>query len=144
MPETIAAPAQPSGQGPSVGKASAPTQTTPSRPSGSAVGKPHFEYEWEDGTKDSYANEEDFRKAWREGRLRHKDYTKKTQELAKQREAFGKQQRDLETLAGEAKKLHGQWEPVDKWLNQKPDVRDYILKNMRNLPTWSRKFFIQK
>jgi len=133
MPDQTQAPAAPSGQGPAVGKAtSAPAKTTPSAQGTAAVGKPHFEYEWEDGTKESYATEEDFKRAWRDGRLRHKDYTKKTQELAEQRKAFDQERQKLEQVAGEARKLHGQWKPVDDWLKSRPDVSDYIVKNMRN------------
>lgn len=133
MPETTPAPAAPSGQGPAVGKASsAPTQSTPSSQVATAVGKPHFEYEWEDGRKESYATEDEFRKAWRDGRLRRDDYTKKTQEIAKEREALKKEREGLELTAAEARKLHGQWKPVDDWLKQRPDVSEYITKNMRN------------
>ena len=132
MPLETVAPAAPSGQGPSVGKASAPTGTTPSSSSGGAVGASHFEYDWEDGTKDSYATEEEFRKAWRDGRLRHKDYTKKTQELSTQRKAFDDQRKQMEKVAQDAQKLHGQWKPIDDWMKTRPDVSEYIQKTMRN------------
>ena len=132
MPLETVAPAAPSGQGPSVGKASAPTGTTPGVSGAAAVGKPHFEYTWEDGKKESYATEEDFRKAWREGRLRREDYTKKTQELSTQRKAFEDQRKQMDKLAQDAQKLHGQWKPIDDWMKTRPDVSDYIQKNMRN------------
>lgn len=131
MPETVTAPAAPSGQGPTVGKASAPAAKTPSTPSGGAVGKPVFEYEWEDGTKESFATEEEHRKAWRDGRLRHKDYTKKTMELAEKQKAFENERKSLDQIAQDARKLHGQWKPIDDWMKTRPDVRDYILKNMK-------------
>lgn len=132
MPETVAAPASPSGQGPSVGKASAPTGTTSAVSGGGAVGTPHFEYSWEDGTKESYATEEEFKRAWRDGRLRHKDYTKKTQELSAQRKAFDEQRQQMEKMAQDAQKLHGTWKPIDDWLKTRPDVSEYIQKTMRN------------
>jgi hypothetical protein len=132
MPESTPAPASPSGQGAAVGKATAPAQTTPSSSSAPAVGKPHFEYEWEDGTKDSYATEEDFKRAWREGRLRHKDYTQKTMELAKQRKQFESERNQLNEISQNARKLHDQWKPIDDWMKQRPDIKDYIVQNMRN------------
>lgn len=43
---------------------------------------PFFEYEWEDGHKDSFSTGDDLRNAWREGTLRRDKFTQETQKLS--------------------------------------------------------------
>jgi len=120
MAEELTAPAQPSGQGPSVEKAPASTSKTP-----------YFEYEWEDGKKDSFASVEDLKRSYREGVLRHRDYTKKTQELAEQRKTHETERKALEATAVQVRAMESQWRPVDEFLKNRQDVYQYIQSQMR-------------
>jgi hypothetical protein len=43
---------------------------------------PFFEYEWEDGRKDSFSTDQDLRNAWREGHLRRDKFTQDMQKLS--------------------------------------------------------------
>lgn len=131
MPEQNQAPAVPSGQGPTGDKVSPRQGTTPSASKQPAVGSAAFEYEWEDGRKDSFATMEDLKKAWREGHLRRDDYTKKTQELAEQRKAMEAERKQYAEMMANVQRMQSQWEPVDTFLKSRPDIRDYILQNMR-------------
>ncbi len=107
------------------GQASAPVQAP-------ATGEsPFLEYEWEQGKKDTFKTKEEALKYFREGTLRHQDYTKKTQELAKQREAQTKREKEIEEMARAIAEKQSRIDPLDKFLTERKDVADYIATQMR-------------
>ncbi len=127
MSDPIVAPAAPSGQ------SQAPVQPSP----GTAVTTPFFEYEWEEGNKagkngkEVFKTKEELSKAYREGVLRHADYTQKTQGLAKEKEAVQKRDKELAAMAEELVRRKGEIDPLSQFLDSRPDIKDYIVKNMR-------------
>jgi hypothetical protein len=89
-----------------------------------------FSYKHDDGEELKFKSPDELKKYIREGTLRHKDYTKKTQEAATLRKEIEKQREQIETQAQTALRMENQWKPVDDWLKSRPDVVEYIKKNM--------------
>lgn len=122
MSDPMKAPA-PGGQGP------APVQPSPG--TGATTPDAFLEYAWEDGTKETLKTKEDALRYFREGTLRHRDYTKKTQELAKQREAQTKREKEIEQTMNELMAKKAKIDPMDKFLTDRKDIADYIATQMR-------------
>jgi hypothetical protein len=108
MSDLQPAPATPSGQGQATVQ---PAKDTAANTSDAAF----LEYAWEDGTKESFQTKEDALRYFREGTLRHRDYTKKTQEVAKQREAQTKREKELEQTAQEILARKAKIDPLDAY-----------------------------
>jgi hypothetical protein len=117
-----ATPAAKSSFGTRPGKSSAPEATE------------SFSHSWksDDGEEHVFKSRDELNRFIRDGTLRHKDYTKKTQEAAELRKQAETRQKELENQAAEIRRIEGQWKPVDEWLKSRPDVARYIQQNMRN------------
>jgi hypothetical protein len=137
MSDLQPAPATPSGQGQATVQ---PAKDTVANTSDAAF----LEYAWEDGTKESFQTKEDALRYFREGTLRHRDYTKKTQEVAKQREAQTKREKELEQTAQEILARKAKIDPLDKFLTDRPDIADYIAKQMRNPSSDAQQELVKK
>lgn len=79
----------------------------------------------------SFNSQDEIAKHVREGTLRQSDYTKKTQEVAEQRKAMEEKERQLEQQLSAFLEQKGQYDKIDGFFKKRPDVRDYILQNMR-------------
>ena len=112
---------------------SAPFGQRPAKESGTPsaqTSQAFHSYKWDDGDKLEFKTPDELNKYIREGTLRHKDYTRKTQEAAELRKQIDKQREQIESQASLAARMENQWKPVDDWLKTRPDVVDYIKKNM--------------
>jgi hypothetical protein len=125
---------QPASQG-TTPKSSGKTSSFGTRPAGQSAtpsdsSSDFFSYKHDDGEELKFKSPDDLKKYIREGTLRHKDYTKKTQEAAELRKQIDSQREKIETQAQMAARMENKWKPVDDWLLKRPDVVEYIRKNM--------------
>jgi hypothetical protein len=90
-----------------------------------------LEYEWENGKKETFKTKEDTLRYLREGTLRHQDYTKKTQELAKQREKQSEREKQIEAMLADITAKKAKIDPMDEFLTKRKDIADYIASQMR-------------
>lgn len=85
-----------------------------------------------DGEKLTFSDKDQALKHLREGTLRHSDYTRKTQEVAEQRKQVEAKEKEIESQLSHFLQMKGQYDKIDNFMKQRPDVRDYILSQMRN------------
>ena len=83
-------------------------------------------YKHDDGEEIKFKTPDDLSRYLRDGTLRHKDYTKKTQEVAELRKQIEKERETSRTESTAAMKAYGQWKDVDEWLRKNPRVVEII------------------
>jgi len=91
-----------------------------------AGGEAYFGYTYPDGKVDNYATKEDLTKAWRDSHLRQSDYTRKTQDLAKERETHLKEIDDFKSQIKAFQELKSKYDGYDTFLTNRPDVRQAL------------------
>jgi len=119
---------QPVSQGTAQPK-SGKTQSFGQRPAQSATpsGESYFHsYKHDDGEEFHFKTPDDLNKYIRDGTLRHKDYTKKTQETAELRKQIEKEREQSRAETTAAMKAYGQWKDVDDWLRKNPGYVEQI------------------
>lgn len=91
-----------------------------------------FEHQF-DGDKEPtrWKTKEELAKYLREGTLRHRDYTKKTQSHSEERKAFEKQKSDYDSQMRDFMGLKTRYDQIDQFLRQRPDVQERIVREMR-------------
>lgn len=76
-----------------------------------------FEYEWEDGEKQRFGNTDELKDFFRGGVLRHKDYTKKAQEISEQRKAVEAERKRFENEYNSFQELKNQYTKYDRLIS---------------------------
>ena len=91
-----------------------------------------FEHQF-DGDKEPtrWKSKEELAKYLREGTLRHRDYTKKTQSHSEERKAFEKQRMSYDEQMKDFMGLRTRYDGIDQFLRQRPDVYQRIVQEMR-------------
>jgi len=84
---------------------------------------PYFSYKYPDGKEESYATREELAKGWREHSLRRSDYTKKTQELAAERQKHEQMLKAFEDEKKGFQKSKGRYDEWDEILRARPELR---------------------
>ena len=93
--------------------------------------EPFMRFEAQDGEELSFASQEDAIKHFREGTLRHSDYTRKTQEAAEIRKRAEARERELETQMTGFMSTKAKYDKMDEFIRNRPDVARYITDQMR-------------
>jgi len=106
---------------------------TPDQASASGANQSFFEYDWEDGKKDSFKSPDELKAFFRGGVLRHQDYTKKTQALADERRKIEARNKELEVLANNLTSKKSEIDKYDKFLTSRPDIRDRLAREMKQM-----------
>lgn len=137
------APVQKSDATPTKPTSSGKTSGNPLRPvsvpAASQASESHF-HKWksDDGEEHVFKSPDELDRFIREGTLRHKDYTKKTQELAEQRKQSEAERKRIEEQLTTASGMESKWKPIDEWLTRTPQGRaayQYITTQMKgNIP----------
>lgn len=86
-----------------------------------------------DGDKEPtrFRSKDELAKYLREGTLRHRDYTKKTQSHAEERKAFEKQRTDFEQQMQAFMGTKTTYDQFDQFLRSRPDVKERIVREMK-------------
>lgn len=92
--------------------------------------EPFFSYEHDDGEVLQWNSPDEVKKYIREGTLRHRDYTKKTQELSEHRKAIEAQRQKFDTEYQNFLQLKTQYDKYDQFLKQNPNIINELKQRM--------------
>lgn len=94
--------------------------------------EPFFRYQHDDGEEFVFNNPDELNKHFREGLLRHKDYTRKTQELAEQRKALEQERQQKEAEWAQYLQMKQQIDKYNQFLQQNPQIVEELKRRMNN------------
>lgn len=92
--------------------------------------QPFFKYQHDDGEEMVFHDPDELKRHFREGLLRHKDYTKKTQELSQQRKQFEAERQQKEAEWGQYLQMKQQIDKYDQFLKQNPQIAQELKQKM--------------
>lgn len=92
---------------------------------------PFFEYEHDDGEVMKFGSPDELKSHFRDGLLRHSDYTKKTQELAEQRKKFDSERQRWEAERTANLQAYSKWSKIDDRFRKDPKFRQALTNAMR-------------
>lgn len=101
-------------------------------PEGQAVAEqqPFFSYKHDDGEEFVFNSPDELNRHFREGLLRHKDYTKKTQELAEQRKQFEAERQQKQAEWQQFLEMKQKYDKYDQYLRQNPQLVQELRRRM--------------
>lgn len=102
----------------------------PSEGQGEEV-SPFFEYEHDDGEVMRFQSPDELKSHFRDGLLRHSDYTRKTQELAEQRKQFEEERKRHEAERTASLTAYSTWSKIDERYKKDPVFRQALQNAMR-------------
>lgn len=88
---------------------------------------PFFSYEDENG-KAEFRTPEELRTAWRQGTLRHSDYTKKTTALAEERKKFDQEREQFSQQYQELLGHKKRYDTIDNFLKKNKNIADQLYR----------------
>ena len=91
-------------------------------------------YKFDDGEEIKFKTPDDLNRYIREGTLRHKDYTKKTQETAELRKQIEKEREQNRSEYQAGLQAYNQWKATDDWLKQNQRVVEIIRREGGPVP----------
>lgn len=109
------------------GESQAPAEVGQAEPE---QAEPFFRYKHDDGEEMIFNNQDELSKTFREGLLRHRDYTKKTQELAEQRKAFESEQQQKQAEWAQFLEMKQKYDKYDQFLRQNPQIAQELQRRM--------------
>lgn len=92
--------------------------------------QPFFQYQHDDGEELIFHDPDELKRHFREGLLRHKDYTKKTQELSEQRKQFESERQQKEAEWSQYLQMKQQIDKYDQFLKQNPQIAQELRQRM--------------